>query len=191
MDLARASTVVLLVATASHNKALVVSTAATSTVATSTVAASTATASTVALDPSNTRSPVSTARRLVTVDSHSPATASRALAVTGLKPVMAVLRPHKTKAVTATTAGLRTTTTTSTTSTVARRNTPHHRTVGLLAVVPVDTLDRASMVGNMAAGTATHRSLGGRWSIWEKHFWARTPPLRHRPWLRLELIRHD
>jgi hypothetical protein len=85
MDLARVSTVVLLVATASHNKVLVVSTAATSTAATSTVAASTATASTVALDPSSTRSPVSTARRLVTVDSHSPATASRALAVTGLK----------------------------------------------------------------------------------------------------------
>jgi hypothetical protein len=82
-----------------------------------------------------------------------------------LQPVMAVPRPRKTKAVTATTAGLRTTTTTSTTSTVARRNTPHHRTVDLLAVVPVDTLDTASMVGNRAAGTVTHRSLGGRWSI--------------------------
>jgi hypothetical protein len=80
MDLARVSTVVLRVATASRNKVLVVST-----VATSTAVASMATVSTVALGPSNTRSPASTAHRLVTVDSHSTATASRALAVMGLK----------------------------------------------------------------------------------------------------------
>jgi hypothetical protein len=91
-----------------------------------------------------------------------------------LQPVMAVLRPLKTKTMVVArviTADLRTMTTTSTTSTVAHHNTLRRPTVGLLSMVAavlVDTLDRASMVGSRV-GTAAHRSLGGRLSIWEKH----------------------
>ena len=87
---------------------------------------------------------------------------------------MAALRPLKAKVTVVakvTMADLRTTTTTSTTSTVAHHNTPHHHTVGHLSTVAVlraDTLDTASMAGSRV-GTATHRSPGGRLSIWEKH----------------------